>query len=82
MCSCGTGDPEDIFFFNYSEDDDSFHAAVSRGWNKHFPEITRKRERTPTGAGAGIESSSSSEQNWAKLRGGGTYLGSSGGSQQ
>lgn len=50
--------PRGHFFFNYSEDDDSFLAAVSRGWNKHFPEITRKRERTPNwgGWGAGIES--------------------------
>lgn len=63
-----------FFFLNYSEDDDSFLAAVSRGWNKHFPEITRKRERTPTGAGAGIESSSSGTelgkaQRWRDLHG-------------
>lgn len=35
----------------YTEDDDGFLAVVSRGWSKHFPKITRKRERNPTGGG-------------------------------
>lgn len=42
--------------FCYAKDDDSFLAAVSRGWSKHFPKIAgkRERERNPTG-GAGTE---------------------------
>lgn len=52
--------------FCYAKDDDSFLAAVSRGWSKHFPKIAGKRERNPMGGtgteGRGADQSRTAEQ--------------------
>lgn len=55
--------------FCYAKDD-SFLAAMSRGWSKHFPKIAGKRERNPTGGtgteGRGADQSRTAEQKKTK----------------
>lgn len=68
------------------KDDDSFLAAVSRGWSKHFPKIAGKRERGTQGEGLeqkaegkGADRSWAAERKRTKWGSGMISLGSSGG---
>lgn len=71
---CGLSAPEtQRRRFCYTKDDDSFLAAVSREWSKHFPKIAGPRERNPRG-GAGTDGKAA-DQSRTKQGSGVTCLG-------